>query len=101
LNEQALRNYIVSVNTVGDACLRTSCSCLTFCTTDKESFSLFVLQKRRIASNWMQGFLRSLNLPPMTSFRGKELCHETAEDLFVSWLEIFLKLSVSLHQTAQ
>ncbi|KAG7567212.1 VDE lipocalin domain [Arabidopsis thaliana x Arabidopsis arenosa] len=25
-------------------------------------------------------------VPPMTSFRGKELCHDTAEDLFVGWL---------------
>ncbi|CAD5319150.1 unnamed protein product [Arabidopsis thaliana] len=25
-------------------------------------------------------------VPLMTSFRGKELCHETAEDLFVGWL---------------
>ncbi|CAE6001453.1 unnamed protein product [Arabidopsis arenosa] len=25
-------------------------------------------------------------VPPMTSFRRKELCHDTAEDLFVGWL---------------
>ncbi|CAN8287730.1 unnamed protein product [Cochlearia groenlandica] len=50
-----------------------------------EAFSLCVLQKH----NCLELDAKIPDKPyvsPMTSFRGKELCHETAEDLFVGWL---------------
>ncbi|KAF5727675.1 Violaxanthin de-epoxidase-related [Tripterygium wilfordii] len=50
-----------------------------------EAFSLCVLQKH----NCLQldaKIPEKPYVPPMVKFRGKELCHETAEDLFVGWL---------------
>ncbi|XP_010416941.1 PREDICTED: uncharacterized protein LOC104702728 [Camelina sativa] len=50
-----------------------------------EAFSLCVLQKH----NCLELDAKIPDkpyVPPMTSFRGKELCHDTAEDLFVGWL---------------
>lgn len=50
-----------------------------------EAFSLCVLQK----NNCLELDARIPErpyVPPMVKFRGEELCHETAEDLFVGWL---------------
>ncbi|KAL5818540.1 hypothetical protein ACOSQ3_022421 [Xanthoceras sorbifolium] len=50
-----------------------------------EAFSLCVLQK----NNCLQldaKIPEKPYVPPMVKFRGKALCHETAEDLFVGWL---------------
>lgn len=50
-----------------------------------EAFSLCVLQKH----NCLQldaKIPEKPYVPPMSEFRGTELCHETAEDLFVGWL---------------
>ncbi|XP_021765854.1 uncharacterized protein LOC110730376 isoform X1 [Chenopodium quinoa] len=50
-----------------------------------EAFSLCVLQKH----NCLQLDAKIPDkpyVPPMAKFRGSELCHETAEDLFVGWL---------------
>ncbi|KAK2655986.1 hypothetical protein Ddye_009038 [Dipteronia dyeriana] len=50
-----------------------------------EAFSLCVLQK----NNCLQldaKIPEKPYVPPMVKFRGEELCHETAEDLFVGWL---------------
>ncbi|VVA31561.1 PREDICTED: violaxanthin [Prunus dulcis] len=50
-----------------------------------EAFSLCVLQK-----NNCLGLDAKIPdkpyVPPMVKFQGKDLCHETAEDLFVGWL---------------
>ena len=50
-----------------------------------EAFSLCVLQKHNCLELDAK-IPEKPYVPPMTSFRGKELCHETAEDLFVGWL---------------
>ncbi|XP_023007352.1 violaxanthin de-epoxidase, chloroplastic [Cucurbita maxima] len=50
-----------------------------------EAFSLCVLQK----NNCLELDAKVPEKPyvsPMEKFRGKDLCHETAEDLFVGWL---------------
>ncbi|KAK4853269.1 hypothetical protein QYF36_006378 [Acer negundo] len=50
-----------------------------------EAFSLCVLQK----NNCLQldaKIPEKPYVPPMVKFRGEELCHGTAEDLFVGWL---------------
>ena len=63
--------------------LRTTYNYLTFCTTDKKSFSLSVLQKRNSCLELDARIPRKAYVPPRTSFRGKKLFHETAEDLFI------------------
>ncbi|KFK32859.1 hypothetical protein AALP_AA6G296200 [Arabis alpina] len=50
-----------------------------------EAFSLCVLQKHNCLGLDAK-IPEKPYVPPMTTFRGKELCHETAEDLFVGWL---------------
>ncbi|CAL9233405.1 unnamed protein product [Arabidopsis halleri] len=50
-----------------------------------EAFSLCVLQKHNCLELDAK-IPEKPYVPPMTSFRGKELCHDTAEDLFVGWL---------------
>ncbi|CAL9233402.1 unnamed protein product [Arabidopsis halleri] len=50
-----------------------------------EAFSLCVLQKHNCLELDAK-IPEKPYVPPMTSFRGKELCHETAEDLFVGWI---------------
>lgn len=50
-----------------------------------EAFSLCVLQKHNCLELNAK-IPEKPYVPPMTSFRGEELCHETAEDLFVGWL---------------
>ncbi|XP_010531419.1 PREDICTED: violaxanthin de-epoxidase, chloroplastic [Tarenaya hassleriana] len=50
-----------------------------------EAFSLCVLQKHNCLELDAK-VPEKPRVPPMTSFQGNELCHETAEDLFVGWL---------------
>ncbi|GAA0168617.1 hypothetical protein LIER_23292 [Lithospermum erythrorhizon] len=50
-----------------------------------EEFSLCVLQKHNCLGLNAK-IPEKPNVPPMISFRGENLCHETAEDLFVGWL---------------
>ncbi|GAV68971.1 LOW QUALITY PROTEIN: hypothetical protein CFOL_v3_12473, partial [Cephalotus follicularis] len=50
-----------------------------------EAFSLCVLQKKNCLE--MNAKIpEKPYVPPMVKFRGKDLCHETSEDLFVGWL---------------
>ncbi|KAI8029768.1 hypothetical protein LOK49_LG01G02040 [Camellia lanceoleosa] len=50
-----------------------------------EEFSLCVLQKNNCLE--LDAKIPSKPcVPPMVKFRGEDLCHETAEDLFVGWL---------------
>lgn len=50
-----------------------------------EAFSLCVLQKNNCLE-LNANIPEKPHVPPMVKFRGKDLCHETAEDLFVGWL---------------
>lgn len=50
-----------------------------------EAFSLCVLQKNNCLELDAK-IPEKPQVPPMTLFRGKKICHETAEDLFVGWL---------------
>ncbi|PRQ49038.1 putative violaxanthin de-epoxidase [Rosa chinensis] len=50
-----------------------------------EAFSLCVLQKHNCLDLDAK-ISDKPYVPPMVKFRGKDLCHETAEDLFVGWL---------------
>ncbi|WCJ31730.1 violaxanthin de-epoxidase-related [Euphorbia peplus] len=50
-----------------------------------EAFSLCVLQKNNCLELDAK-IPEKPNVPPMVKFRGENLCHETAEDLFVGWL---------------
>lgn len=50
-----------------------------------EAFSLCVLQKNNCLELDAKIPERPY-VPPMVKFRGRELCHETAEDLLVGWL---------------
>ncbi|XP_047316585.1 violaxanthin de-epoxidase, chloroplastic-like [Impatiens glandulifera] len=50
-----------------------------------EQFSLCVLQKNNCLDLDAKIPGKPV-VPPMIAFRGEELCHETAEDLFVGWL---------------
>lgn len=50
-----------------------------------EAFSLCVLQKHNCLDLDAK-IPEKPYVPPMERFRGKELCHEMAEDLFVGWL---------------
>ncbi|KAA8546922.1 hypothetical protein F0562_003351 [Nyssa sinensis] len=50
-----------------------------------EQFSLCVLQKNNCLELDAE-IPEKPYVPPMIKFRGEELCHETAEDLFVGWL---------------
>ncbi|KAJ4715523.1 violaxanthin de-epoxidase-related [Melia azedarach] len=50
-----------------------------------EAFSLCVLQKNNCLELDAK-IPEKPYVPPMVKFRGKDLCHETAEDLFVGWL---------------
>lgn len=53
-----------------------------------EEFSLCVLQKNNCLELDAKIPERPY-VPPMVKFRGEDLCHETAEDLFVGWLGNF------------
>ncbi|KAL6225329.1 hypothetical protein ACLB2K_004179 [Fragaria x ananassa] len=50
-----------------------------------EAFSLCVLQKHNCLGLDAK-IPDKPYVPPMVKFRGKDLCHESAEDLFVGWL---------------
>ncbi|KAH7861168.1 hypothetical protein Vadar_022506 [Vaccinium darrowii] len=50
-----------------------------------EEFSLCVLQKHNCLELDAK-IPTKPHVPPMVKFRGEDLCHETAEDLFVGWL---------------
>ncbi|KAM5577535.1 hypothetical protein ABKV19_008064 [Rosa sericea] len=50
-----------------------------------EAFSLCVLQKHNCLGLDAK-IPDKPYVPPMVKFQGKDLCHETAEDLFVGWL---------------
>ncbi|OVA10608.1 hypothetical protein BVC80_807g4 [Macleaya cordata] len=50
-----------------------------------EAFSLCVLQKNNCLELDAK-IPEKPYVPPMVKFRGEDLCHETAEDLFVGWL---------------
>ncbi|KAL9275657.1 Violaxanthin de-epoxidase, chloroplastic-like protein [Drosera capensis] len=51
-----------------------------------EAFSLCVLQKHNCLQLDAKIPVRPY-VPPMVKFQGSELCHESAEDLFVGWLD--------------
>ncbi|KAF7129640.1 hypothetical protein RHSIM_Rhsim10G0148300 [Rhododendron simsii] len=50
-----------------------------------EEFSLCVLQKHNCLELDAK-IPTKPHVPPMVKFRGEDICHETAEDLFVGWL---------------
>ncbi|KAI3863321.1 hypothetical protein MKW92_038994 [Papaver armeniacum] len=60
-----------------------------------EAFSLCVLQKHNCLELDAK-IPEKPFVPPMVKFRGEDLCHETAEDLFVGWLGIWTGVGVSL-----